>query len=206
MQISILGTGKMARGIGTRLVSGGHAVTFYDRDIAHAQGLARELKAKAKKFGDAIVGDVVIAALPYGAMTAVITELKDKLGGKIFVDISNPVNFQTFELLPPPGSSGAEEIARQLPQGTKLVKAFNTTFSGTLLRGSVDGKPLDVFIAGDDAKAKEVVSQLVKDGGLRPLDAGPLSRARALEGFMLINMSLQEKLGTKFMSAIKIIG
>lgn len=214
MNVSIIGSGHMARGIGTRLVVGGHNVTFYDRKPESVKLLADDLKksarggqtVEAKVIGDPLTGDVVVAALPYAAVGPVVTELKDQLAGKILVDICNPINFQTFEFLTPAGSSGSEEIAKAAPKTTKVVKAFNTTFSGTLVTGSVKGMPLDVFIAGDDAEAKKVVSQLVQDGGLRPLDAGPLSHARGLEGFMLINMSLQQALGTKFMSAIKIIG
>ena len=62
-----------------------------------------------------------------------------------------------------------------------VVKAFNTTFGGTLVAGEVAGQKLDVLSAGDDADAKQKVAQLVSDGGLRPLDAGPLARAQQLE-------------------------
>jgi hypothetical protein len=62
-----------------------------------------------------------------------------------------------------------------------VVKAFNTTFAGTLVAGEVSGQPLDVLIAGDDNNAKQKVSQLVSDGGLRPVDVGPLHRAQQLE-------------------------
>jgi predicted dinucleotide-binding enzyme len=87
------------------------------------------------------------------------------LAGKVVVDISNPLN-QTFDdLATPPGTSAAEEVAATVPTGTRVVKAFNTTFSGTLVEGQVAGQPLDVLIAGDDEEAKETVAQLVSDGG-----------------------------------------
>ena len=92
-----------------------------------------------------------------------------------------------------------------VPQGARVVKAFNTTFARTLVAGMVAGQPLDVFIAGDDAQAKATISQLVEAGGLRAIDTGPLSRARQLEGIGLLGITLQGPLGTHFMSAWKLL-
>jgi predicted dinucleotide-binding enzyme len=86
-----------------------------------------------------------------------------------------------------------------------VVKAFNTTFAGTLLTGAVAGQPLDVFIAGDDADAEALVSQLARDGALRPIDAGALKRARELEALGYLHMALQPSLGTAFGSALKVL-
>ena len=88
--------------------------------------------------------------------------------------------------------------------GIRLVKAFNTTFSGTLVEGEVAGQPLDVFIAGDD-EAKETVAQLVRDGSLRAIDIDPLERARQLEGLGFLGITLQQPLGLNFRSARKLI-
>ena len=87
----------------------------------------------------------------------------------------------------------------------ELVKAFNTTFAGTLAEGKVGGQPLDVLIAGDDEGAKETVAELVRAGGLNAIDAGPLKRARELEALGFLHMALQDKLGTGYGSAVKII-
>ena len=85
------------------------------------------------------------------------------------------------------------------------MKAFNTTFAGTLVAGEVGGQQLDVLIAGDDEAAKDKVSQLAADGGLRPIDVGPLSRAQQLEQLGFLNISLQQPLGLNFGSAIKFV-
>jgi predicted dinucleotide-binding enzyme len=85
------------------------------------------------------------------------------------------------------------------------VKAFNTTFAGTLIAGEVSGTPLDVFVAGDDDDAKATVAGLVKDGGLTAIDAGPLKRARELEAAGLLHMAIQGPLGTGFGSALKVL-
>ncbi|HND50596.1 MAG TPA: hypothetical protein PLL95_18645, partial [Anaerolineales bacterium] len=96
-------------------------------------------------------------------------------------------------------------LAKALVAGAKVVKAFNTTYAGTLVAGEVAGQKLDVFIAGDDADAKAKVAQIVTDGGMRAVDAGPLSRARQIEGMQLLHIVLQGSLGTNWGSALKII-
>lgn len=197
----------MAHGIGTRIVAGNHSLTILDRKGEKAKALATKLgeNVVGQMLEASITGDVVIFTLPYSAIPGVIEKYKESLAKKILVDISNPVDFQTFELIPPADRSGAEEIAKHLPKDAKLVKAFNTTLAGTLVKGSIDGKKLDVLIASDDEKAAQAIVKLAEDGGLRGLYVGPLKRARTLEGLQLIQMALQEKLGTNWMSAIKIL-
>jgi predicted dinucleotide-binding enzyme len=85
------------------------------------------------------------------------------------------------------------------------VKAFNTTFAPTLEAGEVAGQSLDVFIAGDDAEAKAQVSELIESAGLRPIDVGPLRRARQLEALGYLHMALQEGLGTGYSSTVKVL-
>jgi NADPH-dependent F420 reductase len=213
MQVTVIGAGNMGRGIGHRLVAGGHDVTIVDRDPEEAGRLAEELRGAAE--GGATVeaagpgveprGEVVILAVYYPGQLDIAGELGEGLAGKVVVDISNPLN-QTFDALATaPGTSAAEELAAALPAGARVVKAFNTTFSGTLVEGQVAGQPLDVFLAGDDEGAKETVAQLVRDGGLRAIDAGPLERARQLEGLGFLHITLQQPLGTGFSSAVKIL-
>ena len=214
MDITIIGAGNMGCGIGHRLVAGGHSVTLVDSDPEVAQKTAAELSAAAKKgakvstasLGSVTPSEVVILAVWYGVNLETARQLGKKLAGKIVVDIANPMNATFDGLATAPGSSSAEEVARAVPAGTKVLKAFNTTFAGTLVAGQVAGQPLDVLIAGDDAGAKEILSQLVKDGGSRPIDTGPLERARQLEGIGLLHITLQGKLSTNWMSAVKFIG
>jgi NADPH-dependent F420 reductase len=213
MQVTVIGAGNMGRGIGHRLVAGGHSVTVVDRDPEEAGRLAEELRGVAE--GDATVeaagpgaelrGEVVILAVYYPGTLEIAGDLGDRLAGKIVVDISNPLN-QTFGgLATAPGTSAAEELAAALPAGARVVKAFNTTFSGTLVEEQVAGQQLDVLIAGDDEGAKETVAQLVRDGGLRAIDTGSLERARQLEGLGFLHITLQQTLGTGFGSAVKIL-
>jgi predicted dinucleotide-binding enzyme len=129
----------------------------------------------------------------------------DRLAGKVVVDITNPVDPETWDrLATEPGRSSAEEVAELVPQATQVVKAFNTTFAPTLVEGEVDGQQLDALIAGDDEEAKRKVAQLVSEGGLRPVDVGPLARAQQLEHLGLLHISLQHPYGLNTRSAIKL--
>jgi predicted dinucleotide-binding enzyme len=127
-----------------------------------------------------------------------------QLDGKVVVDITNPVDVDAFEPLTLEAGSGAQETASAVP-GARVVKAFNTTFAGTLVEGRVAGQPLDVLVASDDEEAKGMVSRLASDAGLRPVDAGPLRRARELEALGYLHMALQQSLGTGLASTVKVL-
>ena len=206
MDITIIGTGNMARGIATRALAGGNAVTLLGTAPEKAQALADELSGdvRAGTVGDPISGDVVVLAVWYQALDDVLNRYGDRFAGKTVVDITNPVDTETYAPLTIEAGSAAQEIASQAP-GAKVVKAFNTTFAGTLVEGQVAGQPLDVLLASDDADAKGVISQIVEDGGLRAIDAGPLARAHELEAVGYLHMALQQSLGTGFGSTVKVL-
>lgn len=212
MGVTILGAGNMARGIGARLLAAGESLTIIDRTPANAEKLAAELNASAKPgvtvrtapSGSAISDDLVVLALFYPVEKDVASAYRDQLAGKTVVDITNPINATFDDVATAPGSSAAEEVAAVVPQ-SKVVKAFNTTFAGTLVKGAVAGQPLDVFLASDDAAAKARLSSILVASGLRPLDVGPLKRARQLEGLGLLHIIQQGPLNTGFASAVKII-
>ena len=207
MNILIIGTGNMARGIATRALSGKHTVTLYNKDGAKAEALATELgtAVAANPTDAALASDIVVLATPYAASLDIARGLGNALKGKVVIDISNPLNDTYTGLVTAPGTSAAEEIRRLLQPSAKLVKAFNTTFAGTLVAGEVAGQTLDVFIAGDDDGAKETVAQFVKDGGLNAIDVGALDRARQLEALGLLGITLQSRLDTGFGTAWKLV-
>jgi 8-hydroxy-5-deazaflavin:NADPH oxidoreductase len=208
MNVTIIGTGNMARGIGSRVVAGGHRVTVLGKDVEAAEEVVRDLgageSAAAGRSGDPIDGEVVVLAVYYPDAMAAVEQYGDQLDGKVVVDITNPVNESFDGLVTPPDGSAAQELAAAA-SGARMVKAFNTTFATTLRQGDVAGQPLDVFMAGDDEDAKAAVAQLAEDGGLRPVDAGPLHRARELEAAGFLHMTVQGTLGTGFGSALKIV-
>jgi predicted dinucleotide-binding enzyme len=159
--ISIIGTGNMARAIGTLAVTGGNTVEVIGRDQSKAADLAKALggSTTTAEFGAVPAGDIVIVAVLYA-----------KADG----------------LAIPDDTSVAQEVAKAAPASASVVKAFNTIFGVVLAQG----RPLDVFIAGDDAHAKAGLGQFIESLGLRPLDVGGLNMAHWLEGTGLVMMGL----------------
>lgn len=189
--ISIIGLGNMARALADRALAGGHAVEIIGRDQVKAKELAVALGgATVGEAGTAPAGDIVIVAVPYAGAATVVSEYGDALDGKVIIDITNPIAPDAKGFVTPEGSSGAQEIAKAAPAGAHVVKAFNTVFSHVLAADPAAGRPLDVFIAGDDAQAKARVSAFIESLGLRPLDTGQLPMARALENVALLQLGL----------------
>ena len=178
--LSIIGTGNMGQAIAAVAGRGGHTVQLLGQDDVATQ----------------VTGDVVVLAVPYPAISAVLAQRGESLAGKVVVDITNPLNFETFDSLTvPTGSSATAEIAAALPQ-SRVLKAFNTTFASTLAKGTVGELTTTVLVAGDDADAKSVLAGVITSGGLEAIDAGSLARAHELEaiGFLQITLAANEKI------------
>jgi predicted dinucleotide-binding enzyme len=190
--ISMIGSGGMAAAIGGLAAKAGHTVEVMSRDPVKAQALAGQIGggATTRTFAAAPAGDIVILAVPYAGALDVVKIYGAGLSGKLIVDITNPVATDLKSFVTPQDSFGAQEIARAAPADAHIVKAFNTHFSQVLAAGSIAGRSLDVFIAGDDAEAKARVSAFVESLGLRPLDTGPLAMARTLEHACLLSLGL----------------
>ncbi|MDR7277569.1 NADPH-dependent F420 reductase [Catenuloplanes atrovinosus] len=173
--VSIIGSGNMGQAVSGLAAKGGNSVELFNSADA----------------GKPVTGDIVVLAVPYAAVAGVVAARRAELAGKVVVDLTNPIDFATFDgLVVPADGSAAAEIAAALPE-SRVVKAFNTTFGGTLASGSVGGAaPTTVLIAGDDADAKAAVAALVQGGGLKAVDAGGLKRARELEALALLQITL----------------
>lgn len=186
--ISIIGTGNMARAIGELAVAGGNTVEVIGRDQSKAADLAKTLgrNATTGEFGAVPAGDIVIVALLYAHVVPVVAQYGDALAGKVIVDISNPFNAAADGLAIPDGTSVAQQVAKAAPASASVVKAFNTIFGVVLGQR----RPLDVFLAGDDVRAKADVAAFIESLDLRPLDVGALHMAHWLEGMGLVVMGL----------------
>ena len=213
MNVLIIGAGNMGRGIATRLATTQANLVIHDVDSAKSDALAKELSDSAKSgrvrtttaVREAVAtSDIVILASWYGVNLDMARTLAEALDEKIVVDISNPLNDSYDGLVTAPGTSAAENIRAELPGSAKMLKAFNTTFAGTLVAGEVNGQALDVFIAGDDEDAKSTLAELVREGGLNPIDVGALERARQLEALGLLGITLQSRLNTGFTTGWKL--
>jgi len=176
----------MGRAIAWRVVAGGNEAQVLTRQPVKVAIPG----AKHGTIGDALTGDIVVLALPYGAYDEVLAQYEGQLDGKVIVDVSNPIDAATFDgLVVPPGSSAAAVLAEAIP-GATVLKAFNTTFGATLTSGEVGEERTSVLIAGDDADAKAALSAVVEAGGLRAVDAGSLKRAHELEAFGFLQIAL----------------
>ena len=186
--ISIIGTGNMARAIATLAIAGGNTVEVLGRDQSKAADLAKDLGGSATtgEWGAVPAGDIVIVAVLYANVVPVVAEYGDALAGKVIVDISNPFNAAADGLALREDTSVAQEAAKAAPASASVVKAFNTIFGHVLEKG----RPLDVFIAGDNAQAKADLEAFIESLGLRPLDVGGLNMAHWLEGAGLVVMGL----------------
>ena len=196
--ISIIGLGNMARVLGARALAGGNSVEFIGRDAAKAAALADALGgATVGAFGAVPAGDIVILSVPYAGAAPLVSQYGDALAGKVIVDITNPFNRDFTGIDVPADSSNAQQIAKAAPASAHVVKAFNTIFGHVLATHAAEDRPLDVFIAGDDAEAKARVSSFIESLALRPLDTGALSIAHWLEGAGLLMMRVAAGGGVK---------
>lgn len=202
MKVAIIGAGNVGKALATSITRAGHEVTLSASTPESAKQAADEVGAQAASSNVDATRDaeVVILAVPYvAAGEEVAQDIRDAVAGKTVVDVTNPLK-PDFSGLATEGSSAAEEFQKQLP-GASVIKAFNTIFASNQANPSVD---IDGFVAGDDDKAKQRVITLIESIGFSPVDVGPLSAARHLEGMAYINIGLNAQNGWKWTSAWKL--
>lgn len=179
-QVTIFGKGNMGQAIAGQFEKAGHTVNFVT-----AEESVKE------------IGNIIILAVPYAALDSITVAYKEILAGKIVIDITNPVNFDTFDdLVVPADSSAAALLQEKLPQ-SYVVKGFNTTFGATLASGKVANQSqTTVLLASDHEEAKQAIAQSLATSDLAVKDAGSLKRARELEamGFLQISLAAREQI------------
>jgi hypothetical protein len=187
--ISIIGSGNMASAIGARAANHGHTIEFMSRNTTRAQALADLIGkgATVGTFGARPAGEIVIIAVLYTGAVEVVAHYGDALAGKILVDITNPFNADVSGLVTTAGNSVTRQIAAAAPEGTHVVKAFNSILHDVLAQD----KPVDVFFAGDSAEAKARFAAFLESLDMRPLDAGGLEMTWVLEwaGVLLVGLA-----------------
>jgi NADPH-dependent F420 reductase len=205
MRIAVIGVGTVGSGVAAAAVKAGHEVVLASRHPERAAAVAAEVGAHAVDTAAAAAGaDLVVLAVPSLAVANVCDKIRQHVAGRIVVDPTNPLEPDLSGVLEAT-LSVAEEIAILLPEAS-VVKAFNTVLGRRLAEPVVDGVRLDGFYAGDDARAKAAVAQLVAAMGFRPLDAGLLRAARSLEHLGFLNVSLNARHGWSWSSGWKLLG
>lgn len=203
MRIAIIGAGNVGGALARGWVDAGHDVVFGVRDPSKESlvALVGDLgdKASAAGVGDAANGaDVVVLATPWDATKAAIEAAGD-LSGKIVVDCTNPLTADLSTLTVGTDRSAGEEVAEWLPDA-RVVKAFNTTGSGNMEDPKYGEDAVTMFICGDDAEAKGVVTELAETLGFEVCDAGGIDMARWLEptAMLWIKLAYQQGMGPNF--------
>jgi predicted dinucleotide-binding enzyme len=181
-KIAIIGSGNVGSALERGLSRSGHEVR------TSTQPDARE---------KASWGEIVILAVPFPALDAVVREIGGAVDGKVVVDVTNALT-PDMQLALGYSTSGAEQLQKKLPKA-RIVKSFNTVFAEHMDKGRVKDQQLTVFVAGDDEPARRTVLGLAKQIGFDAVDAGPLINARSLEtmGFFTIQLGYALGLGTK---------
>jgi len=206
MKVAIIGAGNVGSALARATKQAGHDVVVAARSADRLDALVEELGVeKAESNLQAVRdADVVVLAVYFPEIDGLLAEVGDALEGKIVIDPTNPVKAdlsrRAYE-----DTSGAEIIQEKVP-GARVVKAFNTVFASKQAEPVQDGTPLDGLVAGDDADAKGTVLELLSKMGYRPIDVGPLSAARYLEGLAFLNMSLNAANGCPWQSSWKLVG
>ena len=207
MRIAIIGAGNVGRSLATSFMRAGHAVVIASRDPEHAGRVAAETGAtvagsNAEAATDA---ELIVLATPFTSAEEVAAEIAGFVDGKIVVDATNRMSFGAEGPDMDTTTSNAEELAALLP-GASVVKAFNTLFASNQSDPIAEGVQLDGYVAGNDATAKARVLDLVESIGLSPVDVGPLSRARQLEGLAFLNITLNMAHAGTWQSGWKLVG
>ena len=201
--ISIIGSGKMGSAIANIAALAGAHVQIVNRS---AKPTKEHPDARYSALGDDLTGQLVVLAVPYGAYPNILKHYRDRLGGKVVIDISNTIDFTTYEqpaaLV---GTSTALELAKQLPGDVSVLKAFNANLAETLITRTNGTTATTVLFAGDDAEGKIALADVLGAAGLRAVDVGPLQRSRQLEAIGFLQMVLASSGKTRFESGFTLL-
>ena len=197
MKVAIIGAGNVGKALATSITKAGHDVTIAAKNSENARVAAGEIGTRAAESNAAAVvdADVVILAVPYAAEARVADDIRGGVSGKTIIDVTNPLT-PDYSGLATTGTSAAEQLQLRLPEAS-VVKAFNTIFASNQ---AIPSRDVDGFVAADDGEAKQQVISLIESMGFTPLDVGPLSAARHLEGMAFINIGLNASNGWSWTS------
>jgi hypothetical protein len=183
MKIGIIGSGNVGSALGTTWVKIGHEVMFSSRHIEHDESLAADLGAGARAGTPreaAAFGDVLLVAVPYGALPDVGKDLAGLIEGKLIIDACNPFPNRDGEIADWALEKGAGLASAELLPGAHIVRAFNAI--GAARMGSAYQEPgrIGMPIAGDDDEAVAVASRLIREIGYEPVLIGGLEMGKYL--------------------------
>lgn len=206
MTIAILGgTGPQGQGLALRFAVAGVDVVLGSRKSERAQAIADELAARIPDASGTIRGldnaaavdaaaDIVLLATPYAAHDATLTELKERLQGKILVDLVVPLAEGNPKKVDMPEEGSATEAAQAiLGDDTSVIGALHNV-SAHILNKLDQPINCDILVCGDDVEAKKQVIALIKRLGVEAYNCGPLINARCIEALtpILIRLNISK--------------
>ena len=186
VRVGVLGSGDVGKVLAAGFASLGHEVTIGSRDPGKLQEWASaSARVSAGTFADAATfGDIlVLATLGTGTLDAIRLAGVDAFDGKVVIDATNPLDFSKG--MPPTLYVGTtdslgEQVQRLIPKA-RVVKAFNTVGNAHMIHPQFPGGPPDMFLCGNDAEGKKIVSQICEAFGWGVADIGGIESSRYLE-------------------------
>ncbi len=185
MKIGVIGSGRIGSTLGGLWAEAGHEIMFSDRDAQQAARAAQAAGPRARTGTvqqAAAFGDVVLIAVPFGALPAVASEVGPALRGKIVINPNNPVPARDGEMAVEAKRKGAAVSAAAILAGARTVRSFNSWGYGLMKSQANRAAPhMAMPVAADDAEALKVGLQLVRDAGFDPVPAGSLADSKAFD-------------------------
>jgi predicted dinucleotide-binding enzyme len=186
--VTIVGAGSVGKALATNLIRHGITVQLAAQDLEKTRATAAELGSQVRAVELAALqgNDVVFLAVPANAAAAALDQATGLAAGTIVVDCTNPLRWDNGPVhTPPPEGSMTAHLAKRFPR-FRLLKAFNTFGAEFHDRPELGATAADLYLAGDDADAKQGLDELARTLGYTPVDTGPLRNAQHLESLAIL--------------------
>jgi predicted dinucleotide-binding enzyme len=182
-KIGVIGSGNVGSAIGRALAGKGYEVMFSSRNLDSDKKLAADVGKNARAGSPkeaASFGDVLLFAVPYGALPELGKSLGDSIKGKIVLDACNPFPARDGDIATTARERGAGTVSAELLPGARIVRAFNAIGAARMGSAHEDPGKIGMPIAGDDKQAIATASSVIKDLGYEPVLVGGLAMGKYL--------------------------
>jgi predicted dinucleotide-binding enzyme len=182
-KIGMIGSGNVGAALGRTWAKAGHEVMFSSRNLESDKELAAGIGANARAGTPreaAAFGEVLVFAVPYGALPELGKTLAGSIKGKVVIDACNPFPQRDGEIANRAREKGAGLVSAELLPGARIVRAFNAVGAARMGKAHEEAGRVGMPIAGDDKQAIEVASRLIREIGYEPVLIGGLDRGKYL--------------------------
>lgn len=197
MKAIVIGTGRMGSAIVNVLAKAYPGeIGLYSRNVKKGENLVKEsgINVRVLTEDEQFNADIVIHTLWYKDALQWVQQNKEKLTGKILVDITNPFNENFDDFITPYDTSSAEEIQKLIP-GTRVAGAFKNTYWVVFDNPEYGGIKSDIYVTADDDASRNTIIELLKPLPFRVFDAGRLANNRTIERMTLLEREIARKIG-----------